>query len=120
MRTPPPPVLLRPPPGGAARVRIMLMLVAMVEIVGQPERGHGQHGIDHDAPPIPARSPNPQFFVSPFSSLLRHGILISRLFEVEAELLPLKPPLEAPPAALQLPGTPASAPRHRPSHPPGH
>src|SRR5260370_5052373 len=81
MRTPPRPVHLQPAFGQTACERIVLVLAAAAEIVGQPERGHDQHCIDRNAPPFPARSSfYPQFFILPFSPLLRHGFFISRLF----------------------------------------
>ena len=56
MRTPPRPVHFHAALGQTARERIVLVLAAVVKIVGQPERGHDQRGIDRNAPPIPPRS----------------------------------------------------------------
>src|SRR5208337_223670 len=86
MRTPPGPVHLHAALRQTAREGIVLVLHAVAEIVGQPERRHDQHCIDRDAPPIPARSLDLKFFFSPFPSFLRHGILISR--PVETGLAP--------------------------------
>src|SRR5450759_4093933 len=107
MRTPPRPVHLHATLGQTVRERVVLMLAAVAEIVGQPERSHDQHCIDRNAPRFPARSSfYPQFFILPFSSLLRHGFFI--------------PPPGARKAALRSSGTPASSPRRLPSHPPAH
>src|SRR2546429_94672 len=75
VRTPPRPVHLHATVCQTARERIVLVLAAVAEVVHQPERSHDQHCINRDAPPIPARGFNPQFFLLPFSSLLRHGFL---------------------------------------------
>src|SRR5712692_1767105 len=85
MRTPPRPVHLHAALPQTACERIVLMLAAVAEIVGHPERDRDQHRVDRNAPPVPARSLNPQPLVSPFSALLRHGFFISR---VETGLAP--------------------------------
>src|SRR5216684_608336 len=79
MRTPPRPIHFYAALAQTACERIVLMLAAVAEIVGQPERGRDQHRVDRNAPPVPARSLNPQSLVSPFSALLRHGFFISRV-----------------------------------------
>src|SRR5271157_2680736 len=125
MWTPPRPVHLHAALGQTARERIVLVLGAVGKIVGQPEGCHGQHCIDPDAPPFLARSIfYPQVFFLLFSSLLRHGFLISRLFRGRLFRERLfgarffKPPPGAPQAAHRSCGTPASTPRRPPSHPP--
>src|SRR6266849_8710299 len=85
MRTPPRPVHLHAALPQTACERIVLMLAPVAELVGQPERGRDQHRVARNAPPVPARSLNPQSLVSPFPSLLRHGFFISR---VETGLAP--------------------------------
>src|SRR5260370_20849224 len=84
MRPPPRPIHFHPALAHPACERVVLMLAAVAEIVGQPERGRDQHRIDRNAPPFPARSLNPHLLVSPFSALLRHGFFISRLDTVLA------------------------------------
>src|ERR1035441_5562681 len=117
----------------------MLVLAAVAKIVGQPERGHDQHGIDRHAPPFLTRGLSPQFLFLPFSALLRHGVPYIMTACVETGLAPsffaaardeappvssgtrfFTPPPAARPAALRSLGTPASAPRRPPSHPPAH
>src|SRR5450755_1533614 len=85
MRTPPRPIHLDAALGQTARERVVLMLVAVVEIVGQSEHGHDNHHIGHNPLPIPVRRAYSQFFITPFSSLLRHGIFISRLLGVKPQ-----------------------------------
>src|SRR5713226_5655899 len=69
VRTPPRPVHLHATVGQTARERIVLVLAAVAKIVRQSKRSHDQRRINRDAPPIPARGPNPQFFLLPFPSL---------------------------------------------------
>src|SRR5208337_3309145 len=121
MRTPPRPVHLHAALGQTARECVVLVLHAVAEIIGQPEGGHDQHCIDRDAPPFPVRSLDPESFVPPFSSLLRHGFLYHEQRRGKPRLYGesfFTPPPAAPRAALRSPGTPASALRRPPSHPP--
>ena len=77
MGTPPRPIHLHAPLGQTACQSIVLMLGAIAKIVGQPECGRDQYGVQHHASPISAGRLNPQFLIAPFSTLLRHGVFIS-------------------------------------------
>src|SRR5713226_4008694 len=79
MRAPPRPIHFHAALAQTACEHVVLMLAAVAEIVGHPDRDRDQHRVDRNAPPFPARGLNPQFFFLPFSSLLRHGFFISRL-----------------------------------------
>ncbi len=79
MRTPIRAIHLHAAIAETAREPIVFVLHAVAEIVSQPERGHDQHRIDRNAPPISARSVDPESFFLPFSALLRHGFFISRV-----------------------------------------
>src|SRR5208282_5579840 len=115
MRTPPRPIHLHAAIGQTAGKRIVLVLGAVVEIVGEANRRHDEHHNDRDTLPLRAESLGPQSFLLPFSSLLRHGFLYH---EQRRGLQRLKPPPVAPMAARRSPGTPESAPRRPPSRPP--
>jgi hypothetical protein len=79
MRTPPCSVHLYAARSQTTREGVVLMLVAIVEIVGQSGHGHDEDRADRDEAPVPVRSPNPEFFLLPFPALLRHKVFISRL-----------------------------------------
>ena len=64
----------------AARKRVVLMLTAMNEIIGQSKGSRYQRRIRSGAAPLLVRGINPQPVLLPFSSLLRHGCFISRFY----------------------------------------
>jgi hypothetical protein len=56
----------------------VLVLAPVIKIQNRPEQAHDDQGIDRIPSPILLWRRDPKSFISPLSSLLRHGVFISR------------------------------------------